>query len=231
MIWNIKDSGDPFEKECYTLIVNKIKNYNVFWSSYVGNINGKPAGIEGISKEFDTKRLLIAQWNYTLLRNLFTTEILINRNAKKQVKNQLNLINQEIDFLLATHLLFNTVEIVDKINSHIEIMPIKQNFEAFVEFRNHLTHNIKPLTKIINKYFHVPSNFDWFEDLNIKTNESWIWSEFDFSNLKFQRVSSYFQWCYQNSLDLFNQTLDHEIFYFSNKLKNKKSRLKIMQCK
>lgn len=215
MKWNIKDSGDPFEKKCYRLIHNKIKKYNNFWSTYVGNINGKPANIEGISKDLNIKRLLTAQWNYTILRNVFTTEVIIKRNEKKQVKNQLDLINQEIDFLLSTHLLFNTIEVVDKINSHIEEQPIKHNFNAFIEFRNHLAHNIKPLIKVINKYYHVPLNFEWFENINIQTNESWIWSEFDFSDLKFQRISSYFKWCFEISLNLFNQTLENEISYFS----------------
>lgn len=222
MIWNIKDSGDPFEQKCYNLISSKIKKYNDFWSTYVGNIGGKPASIKGLSRDLDTKRLLVAQWNYTFLRNVFTTDVLIKRNDNKQVKNQLDLINQEIDFLLSTHLFFNTIEIVDKINSHIEIQPIKQNFNAFIEFRNHLTHNIKPLIKVSNNYYHVPLNFDWFENINIPTNESWIWSEFDFSSLKFQRLSTYFQWCFENSLNLFNQTLDNELKYFSNNLKGLK---------
>ena len=222
MKWNIKDNGDPFEQKCKNLISNKIKKYNVFWSLYVGNNKGKPANIIGLSDDLNTKRLMIAQWNYTLLRNVYTTDVLIKRNAKKQVKNQLDIINQEIDFILATHLFFNTIELVDKINLHIDIKSIKQDFNAFTEFRNHLTHNVKPLIKVSNNYYHVPSNFEWFDNLNISTNDSWIWSEFDFTGIKFQRVSTYFEWCFENSLSLFNKALDNEMNYFSKNLKKKK---------
>lgn len=222
MKWNIKDYGDPFEKKCYNLISSKVKKYNSFWSLYVGNVKGKPANIIGVSKDLDRKRLLVAQWNYTFLRNIYTTEVLIKRNKNKQVKDTSDIINQEIDFLLATHLFFNSIELVDKINSHINIQPIKQKFKAFTEFRNHLTHNIKPLIKISNKYYHVPINFEWFDNISIQTNESWIWSEFDFSGINFQRVSKYFKWCLEKSLDLFNKTLDNELNYFSINLNNKK---------
>ena len=152
MQWNIKDLGDPFEKNCLPLINSKLRNYNVFWSLYVGNKNAKPVDINGITKEFNTKRLLIAQWNYTFLRNVFTTEVLRKRNEDKQVKNVINIINQEIDFLLATHLLFNTIELVDKINSQIGKPLIRQKYNAFIELRNHLTHNIRPKIKFIDNY-------------------------------------------------------------------------------
>lgn len=222
MNWNIKDSGDPFEKKCCHLIINKIKGYNDFWSRYVGNIAGKPAKIEGISYDINEKRLLIAQWNYTILRNVYATKILLKRNEKKQVKNQEDIINQEIDFLLSTHLFYNTIEIINKIKFQIDIEIKEAQHKDFIEFRNHITHNVKPLIKILNNFYHVPENFDWFLDLNMPKNKSWIWSELDSSGLKFQRLSKFFEWCFQKTLTIFNQILHEELEYFSRNLNDKK---------
>jgi hypothetical protein len=223
MQYNIKDHGDPFEKKCYNLISNKIRDYKLFWSDYVGNNNGKPENINGISEEINKKRILVAQWNYTLLRNVYTTQKLYERNKNKKARDISNAIDQEVDFIISTHLLFNTIEIIRKIEKTIEKKDvIKENWAGFIEFRNCLTHNIKPLTKIEQNIYHVPKNFDWFLSNNTSTDESWIWSDKDFfKNLQFQQFPSFLDWCFQKSITVFNDILNEEIIYFSHNMAGK----------
>ena len=218
MKWNVKDAGDPLERKCHDLITKQLKKYQEFWSNYVGNYNGKPLRILNITPELDKKRLLIAQWNYTILRNTYSIELLLNSNKKKKNKDIYSVIKQENDFLLATHLVYNSIEIMNKINYQLDLKNCDQISKGFIDFRNHLTHNIKPFTKISNKNLHVPSNFDWFSNINIDTNESWIWSVTDFSGLKFHSLINYLDWCFQKLIDLFNQLLTNEIQYFKDKL-------------
>lgn len=120
MNWNIKDHGDPLEKECSDFISLNIPTYNEFWSLYVGNDNGKPALIEGFSPKLNMERLYVAQWNYTLLRNIYATQTIYNRNINGEMENGKYPIEQEKDYILSTHLFYNTIEVIDKISRKIQ---------------------------------------------------------------------------------------------------------------
>jgi len=227
MNWNIKDDGDPLEKKCKELIRSKIKNYNEFWSKYVGNINGKPIKIDGISEEQNKKRLMVAQWNYTLLRNIFQIKQIKEKNDKSASPNIVNnidiQIHIEMDFILVTHLFYNIIEIVEKIKKQIgDNTNSTSKFDDFKMFRNVLAHNIKPLTKIINKKYCVPKNLEWFSAACIHNDDTWIWDNKCFNSLKYQSLSLYYEKYYTNALDLFNGVLLSEIEFFDKELKGKK---------
>ncbi len=219
MNWNIKDHGDGLEKKSQSLISSRVPTYKEFWRLYVGNINGNPASINGISEELNHKRLLVAQWNYSILRNTYAIKTTIIGRHKK-ISNVDSMIEQEVKFLTSTHLFYNTIEIAQKIQIQLEEPSSNQKFQNFIKFRNCITHNIKPLTKVVNDYYHVPSNFEWFEEKSIKSDESWIWSEEDFSGLKYQTVDNYFEYCYEESINLLNQVLENELDYFSKLFPN-----------
>lgn len=227
MNWNIKDDGDSLEKKCNDLIRLRIKKYIEFWSKYVGNIDGKPAKIDGILEELNKKRLMVAQWNYTLLRNIYQIKQIKEKNEKTASQNIVNKIDIQIqiemNFILFTHLFYNIIEIVEKIKVQIgDKTDSTSKFDDFKIFRNVLAHNIKPLTKIIKNYYHVPENLEWFRKFSVLNNETWIWDDENFAELKYQRLSRYCDNYYNNALSLFNDVLLSEIAFFDKELKGKR---------
>lgn len=210
---NIQDFGDGLERKVHDLISTRLPKYKLFWSKYVGNINGKPMSIEKIPEHLNSKRLFIAQWNYTILRNTYSIDLLYKKNTKKRSRSILNIISQQNDFILATHLFYNSIELINKINIHLEINSTIE-INGFKDFRNNITHNVFPLTKIKNKNFQVPFNFAWFSEISIKNNESWIWSETDFSKIQFEPLHVFLNFCYEKTISYFNKTLKDELDYF-----------------
>jgi hypothetical protein len=228
MNWNIKDHGDPFEKECSDFISLNIPTYNEFWSLYVGNNNGKPAHIKGINNKLNRKRQYVAQWNYTLLRNIYTTQTIYNRNINKKMENGKYPIEQEIDYILSTHLFYNTIEVIDKIRRKIQQNEIKPNYIGnFLLLRNYLTHNIRPLIKIENQVYQVPKNLEWFDGKFKKGSKPWIWSNFNSEGLVFQDLSEFLKWCLSESINMFNNVLSKEIKYFNDEFNLNPSNQKI----
>lgn len=220
MRWNTIDFGDLLESKCSDLINSRLNKYKYFWSIYVGNIKGSPANIINISPELDRKRRLIAQWNYTILKNIYSIKLLSNKNKKKRSRNIIDIIHQENDFILTTHLFYNNIELIDKIFKQLSSISTTKTPEGFIEFRNFITHNIKPVFEIKSGTLRVPSNLEWFINTSINTNESWIWSDMDFSGVKYQNLSDYINWIFEKSIDSFNKTLEEEINYFKENFNN-----------
>ena len=232
MTWNLKDYGDPLEKSALNFIeLNDLGGYKNFWNEFVGNINGNPARLEFQDGNIDNKRKLLAQWNYTILKNLY----IINRlqttryNKHKIRHNNLNdVLHYDKDFILVTHLIYNNIEILDKINDLLNgksgIGSFKTKYRDFINFRNLLSHNIKPLTKYDNSYL-VPKNFEWFTN-NAKDDLKIIWSDNHlFNNIEYQPINEYLTWGVEVIISDFKELLTSEFTYckslFNNEQKNK----------
>lgn len=220
MKWNTRDFGDLLERKCSDLINNRLKKYQDFWSRYVGNIKGNPANVKNISHELEKKRRLIAQWNYTILRNIYSIKLLDKKNRKKRSKSIFNIIQQENDFILTTHLFYNNLELIDKIYKQLSTNSTTKTPEGFIEFRNFITHNIRPVVKIKNGILQVPSNLEWFINISIETNESWLWTDADYSVVKYQNLIDYINWSFEKSINSFNKILEEEINYFRINFEN-----------
>ena len=218
MYWNLKDYGDPIEKKAFDFINNKgLNGYKDFWNKFVGNVDGKPAQLEIEDDVVNIKRKLIAQWNYSVLKNLYTIELLLKhkyRNHKINKKNIIEVISYDRDVLLVTHLTYNNISILDKINKQIKGIEEKYNeeYKDFINFRNLITHNIKPLTKVGYQY-EVPKNFEWFTQ-NGKDTDNLIWSdESFFKGIAYQPIVDYFHYCINVIISSFKCILKDEMTY------------------
>jgi hypothetical protein len=229
MIWNLKDYGDPLEKKALNFIeTNGLGGYKNFWNDFVGNIEGNPARLEFSNEVLDNKRKLIAQWNYSILKNLFIIHKLqVDRyNKHKITKNNLNdIIHYDRDFILVTHLTYNNIELLDKIRNLIrndsEETFYKDKYRDFINFRNLISHNIKPLTKHSYSYL-VPKNFEWFIE-NGKDDTKLIWGVM--TEIEYQPINDFFTWTIQTIITNFKDILTDEFTYckklFNTKQKNK----------
>lgn len=205
-----------------------LKGYENFWSEFIGNIQNKPARLENNNIELDKKRKLIGQWNYSLLRNIYNIDN-INETLKRHTfkKNNLSIrLKYDREFLMVTHLMYNNLEILNKIYSSINNTKKDEKYtnleREFVQFRNLISHNIKPLVKISNTY-EVPENLEWF--LNIDDNEI-IWSDENvFSGLKHQPLTKYCDWCLNKSVKYFKEILVDEFSYMNKEFKRDKNKI------
>lgn len=230
MIWNLKDYGEDFEKKYGQHIIQKfgLKGYENFWSEFIGNVQNKPARLENSNIELDKKRKLIGQWNYSLLRNIYNIDN-INETLKGHTFKRNNLsirLRYDREFLMVTHLMYNNLEILNKIYSTINNTKKDGKYtkleREFVQFRNLISHNIKPLVKISNAY-EVPENLEWF--LNIDDNEI-IWSDENvFSGLKHQPLTKYYDWCLNKSVKYFKEILVDEFSYINKEFKKDKNKI------
>jgi hypothetical protein len=130
-------------------------------------------------------------------------------------------IKHEIWFVTAITIMYNNIEILKKISNKVNFHQNFSSFDSFIEMRNAIVHNIKPIVKIENGYYLVPKNFNWFTEQSIPDFESWIWSKHDFSGLKFQSLPEFFNWCIERTFDHFNNVLTNEIESFEKDFKCK----------
>lgn len=231
MLWNIKDYGDVLEKKAENFMTTKgLIAYKDFWCEYVGNINGQPARLEFSNDDVDNKRKLLAQWNYVILKNLYTIHWLQQKKYNKHKFNKHNfsdIIVYDRDFVLVTHLTYNNIELLDKIHNLINNSngePHVNKFVDFINLRNMLSHNIKPLTKYEYSYL-TPKNFDWFT-ANGKNKEKLIWDKNNFNKLEYQPINDYFNWCVNAIINDFKTVLIEENIFINQLFKQ--NRVKIV---
>jgi hypothetical protein len=213
---NLKDHGDSIEIEAQKVFNSKIRHYSKFWVKYVGNIKGKPEQVKDISSVLDKIRRQVAQWNYAILRNLLMLNQIQINCEKTKTQNVCQLLKHEIWFIASINLFYNNIEIFDRIRSTLKLPVQNESFSDFINMRNCIVHNIKPLIKIEHGYYMVPSNFDWFSTNPIAKNEVWIWSEDNFECLQYQRLSDFVKWCIENTFTHFTNLIKLELLYFSH---------------
>ena len=230
MLWNIKDYGDALEKKAENfMIIKGLIPYKDFWSEFIGNIGGQPARLEYPNDAVDNKRKLFGQWNYIILKNLYSIHWLQQKKYNKHKFNKHNLsdiIVYDRDFVLITHLTYNNIELLDKIHNLINNSndePYKNKFVDFINLRNTLSHNIKPLTKYEYCYM-TPKNFVWFTT-NGKNKEKLIWDENNFKELEYQPINDYFNWCINAVIDDFKTVLTDEYRYMNRLFKQNKLKI------
>ncbi|MEI7676916.1 MAG: hypothetical protein WCJ03_09065 [Bacteroidales bacterium] len=229
MLWNLKDWGESFEKKYGQYIIQKfgLKGYEIFWCKFIGNVDNKPASLENSDNDLDKTRKLLGQWNYSILRNLYNIDN-INETLKKHTFKNNNLkirLRYDREFLMVTHLMYNNLEILNKIYLTITKKENKKYTDLernFVLMRNLISHNIKPLVKISSNY-EVPENLEWFNGVDDKEI---IWSdESFFSGLKHHPLKKYYEWCLQNTVSYFKNILTEEYSYMDTEFKNKKNKI------
>jgi hypothetical protein len=230
MALDIQKFGDPFEQVAFKRFPEKLQRYPEFWELYVGNDNGRPMEIDGLSKEQNRKRLLIAQWNYGILRNILNLDEIFQKcKNSKVIKNDVtSLIQHEQWFVSSINLFYNNSELFDKVKFHVYPEELNTNkdhlFKDFRKMRAAIIHNLKPVLKISEEDFYlVPKNFDWFlreENTFKKENNkrddfnTWIWCQHDFSELEYQRLPDFVSWGIEKSFFQFQRFLGKELEFF-----------------
>lgn len=217
MIWNIKDNGESIEKLASKwLEKGLIHEYNKFWGKYIGNINGKPAEISGLSQDKNRDRLLIGQWNYTLLCNLVVLyklkkEIKLNPKMEEgqKVLQSIRNLNETI------HVLYNSNEIVDKFNKKM-YCNIKTLDPSLINYRNIIAHDIRYFIKIGKTELMVPSMSN---DFNNK--KDFIWSLDEPSNLEYVFLSDFVNKSYEIVKQMLYDLLSQSCKLLAKDLDNK----------
>jgi hypothetical protein len=223
MKWNIKDHGDSVEKiaakELDDTIVNR---YNEYWGNYIGNVSGKPLEINGIDSETNRTRLFLGQCLYTLLQNLLLLNLIngipnkIKHNEPKKLVKSLKL------YLEATHILYNSVDIVEDYNkfpfvpteSKIDVL----KFFSFKKFRNVLAHGFRPEVKV-DHCLYVTKNFELFNDWS--EGDYKIWTLDNIGEIDFWSIFDYINYLKEQNKQLLFDLLDKSIEFAENKLKDK----------
>jgi hypothetical protein len=230
MIWNLKDYGDIIEKESIDFIkTNGLVGYQTFWNNFIGNLNGKPAFVENISDDDNTNRELIGQWNYVILKNLVTIErLLVNKyNTHKFRLNFSEIISYDRDLMLVTQLTYNNIEILDKIKNLINDTKnefYKEKFRGLVDFRNLLSHNIKPLTLREDGKYYVPKTFEWFTT-NGNDHKKIIWSTFNQNEIEWCQLNEFMRDRKMSIITDFKDIITEEQHYFDNMFKKGRYKL------
>lgn len=205
MKWNIKDCGESIEKLAATqLEQGLVVKYNIFWGKYIGHKDGQPLLIKGISEEQNRKRLLLGQWCYSVLQNqLFLKKLSdVPTNIKRSKEKLAKSIRV---FLESTHILFNTIEIVNHFNEDFTEYTINiDSLSSFKKFRNILTHNIRPLIGI-NSMLMVPKNLEVFYDWT--PNERKIWILDSYEGIEYWSLLDYVDFVYKKNSNLLFELL------------------------
>lgn len=191
MKWNIKDCGDGIEKLAAQILPKDVaETYNKFWGNYIGHRNGKPINIAGISDEDNLIRLKLGQWCYTLLQNHLILNY-IQKEIPDKIQNNSQVLHSLRLFTEVTNTLYNSGELINKYNSDFDNSNINISwFNDFIEFRNTITHNIRPLYSISENQLLVPSNFQWFS-LNSSGSTRWIWPIDNFDGIEYSPLKSF----------------------------------------
>jgi hypothetical protein len=205
MKWNIKDNGESIEKlAAKRLDAATIEKYNSFWAVYIGCANGKPIAIKDITDEQNRKRLLIGQWNYTLLYNLLLIKLPNGSSSNIKKKDYEKVVNSIRQYSEVVHLLYNSVEIVEKFNGVFPMHKIDtSSFRSFIEYRNNIAHSIRPFIKIQHEV-HYPSNYEVFENLN----HNFIWSLDEPPSIQYQSLTHFMAFAYEKIRGLLYMLID-----------------------
>lgn len=223
MKWNIKDHGESVEKvAAEKLEPSIISRYNAFWGNCIGNVGGKPLQIKGIDSDTNRTRLFLGQCNYTLLQNLLFLDLIneIPKSIKK--KESQKLVKSLKLFYQSTHILFNSIELVDHYNQY----PLLQTnskinidqLHSFKKFRNLLAHGFRPEIKI-EQCLHVPKNFELFTDLAIGDHK--IWSLDNMGKIEYWSLFEYINFLSEKNKHLLFELLNKSIEFAEKKLKDK----------
>ncbi len=219
MNWNIKDHGDSIEKLAAKKLADSIiSKYNTFWATYIGCENGLPIQIKNITEEQNRIRLLLGQWNYTLLFNLLILEP-NNSSFGTIKKNEYNKVVQSIQkYNGMVHTFYNSIEIIKKFNEYFKSHNIDiSQYKTFVEYRNIIAHNIRPFIKI-DSVVRYPLNYDVFENLD----KNFVWSLDSSPQIKYQTIEEFKGYAFSHTQNLLFNLIDKANEILSSKLKGEK---------
>jgi uncharacterized protein with HEPN domain len=137
------------------------------------------------------------------------------------------IISYDRDLMLVTQLTYNNIEILDKIKNLINDTKneeYKLKYKGLVDFRNLLSHNIKPLTLRDTNSYLVPKSFDWFTT-NGNNYKKLMWSNFDQQELNWCSLSEFMVDRKMSIISDFKDILSEEFSYLDTMFKTKKYEL------
>ena len=227
---NINDFGDSIEKRAVKLMSTFnpeiISKYNVFWGKYIGHDQkGKPLSINQIEEgsEMDNKRLLLGQWIYVLLQNQVILLSIkkeipskITNKAFQKVSKFIRLLNE------GTHCFYNSIEVVKKFNDDQKKNIKVEVIDGFINYRNTLAHNLRPILKFENNNLLVPLDFKMF--IESGANDRWIWSHDSnkFKDVKYGTLTEYIENLFQKNKELLFSVISESLEILHEELGDKK---------
>lgn len=226
MKWNIQDHGDSVEKVAAKRLDNSIiSKYNEYWGNYIGNDGGKPFEIKGINLDANRTRLFLGQCSYTLLQNLLLLNLIENIPTNIKNKEPQKVVKSLRIYYEATHLLYNSIEIVDDYNKYPQLLNEPkiniENLYSFTKFRNALAHGFRPEVKI-DTCLMVPKNFQLFKDWS--GGDYKIWTLDNMGEIDFWTIFDYINYLKEQNKQLLFDLLDKSNEFAEKKLKDKNIR-------
>ncbi|MEA5459708.1 hypothetical protein VB796_11685 [Arcicella sp. LKC2W] len=240
---NLKNHGDILERNNYE-ILSQIKNYEVIWSKYIGNDGtAKPVEIFGIGEGRNITRKLIWQWNYSIFRNLLILKKILEENPNAPEDDDVGnkLLMFESQLLQAVFIIYNSIEIFDKIcdmlkkeDGEITITKKKekrdckcnenqiliqgeysQKYKDFLNLRHWVTHNVRIVYRLQDGVFSLPDNLTVFAKTN---KEGYLWENLESkSKDNFQTIDVFIHSFYEKILSDFKIILKRELDFFEKK--------------
>lgn len=158
--FDITKHGDPIEISNSEFITNKINGYKNIWEFFIGNNNGYPPNVKGLTKEQSVNRFKLAENNYTVLYSLLSIQRKLNFYLvdKNQQNNPLAIFED-------TKVVFSSISsVVDLLEKNMGLLNIFDQklkdkidlVEKYMEERNQTLHGRKLAIKIINGVVHIP---------------------------------------------------------------------------
>lgn len=206
--WSL-EFGDVVEKMNVAFIRKNIKKYETFWAKYIGCKNGSAVAIKNIKNADNETRLLVGQWNYSIMKDIVGLNLLNEKYAVEDF-TPTKMLQFESDYTISITQFYHILDSIEHIQKQIKIAPMSYDRDNFNKLRETIIHDVRVKLQIEDNQFMVPENFDWFTN----RKDGWTWDNYDFTGLKYIPFSSFLNALFQRSISLFTETLQRTLIHF-----------------
>lgn len=199
---DIAKHGDSLEKEFSDLIKEKIPNYELIWKNFIGhNGSGKMLLSVGLKDSKEKKRVLFAEYHYTLLESIVGLHLIISKADNYTFTNVRDLILQNND-IIAFHAHIGRIrDCIKKIGELFDINDIYLKFDKCWKERCAVLHSKKLPIAILDGIYLVLKDAELIED----NKQVLSWNDFGGSDFDF--LNDYLKSSYETIINEVNSSL------------------------
>lgn len=199
---DITKHGDALEKEFSYLILDKIPKYNLIWKKYIGHDgSGKMLPPIGLSDKQKEKRVLFAEYHYTILESVIGIHVIIFKSDEYSFKSVKDLILQNNDIISFHAHVGRIRDCIKKIGELFSNNGLYLRFDKCWKERCAVLHSKKLPMAIIDGIYLVLKDAELIED----NKQVQSWNDCDADDFNF--LSDYLKTTYESIINEVNSSL------------------------